>query len=37
VDEAGQFALADTIAAAQSASRLLLLGDPQQLSAVTRA
>jgi uncharacterized protein len=36
VDEAGQFALADTIAAAQSASRLLLLGDPQQLPAVTQ-
>lgn len=31
VDEAGQFSLANTIAAATSARNLVLLGDPQQL------
>lgn len=36
IDEAGQFSLANTIASAQSAKRLLLLGDPQQLPAVTQ-
>ncbi|MFV0634756.1 TM0106 family RecB-like putative nuclease [Demequina sp.] len=37
IDEAGQFALPSTIAAAQAAMRLLLLGDPQQLPQVTQA
>ena len=36
VDEAGQFALANTIAVAQSAHNLLLLGDPQQLPQVSQ-
>lgn len=36
VDEAGQFALADTIATTQCARNLLLLGDPQQLPRVTQ-
>lgn len=36
VDEAGQYSLANTIAASVSASRLLLLGDPQQLPQVTK-
>jgi len=36
VDEAGQFSLASTIAAAVSAQRLLLLGDPQQLPQVSQ-
>lgn len=36
VDEAGQFALADTVAVATSARALLLLGDPQQLPQVTQ-
>ncbi len=36
VDEAGQFSLAGTIAAAVSAERLLLLGDPQQLPQVSQ-
>ncbi|MBO0609486.1 TM0106 family RecB-like putative nuclease [Myceligenerans salitolerans] len=36
IDEAGQFSLADTIAVARSARRLLLLGDPQQLPQVTQ-
>nr|WP_246376474.1 bifunctional RecB family nuclease/DEAD/DEAH box helicase [Conyzicola lurida] len=36
VDEAGQFSLASTIAAAVSAERLLLLGDPQQLPQVSQ-
>ena len=36
VDEAGQFSLAPTIAAAVSADRLLLLGDPQQLPQVSQ-
>jgi uncharacterized protein len=31
VDEAGQLSLANTLAAAQSASSIVLLGDPQQL------
>ena len=31
VDEAGQFSLANTVAAATSAKNLVLLGDPQQL------
>lgn len=35
VDEAGQYSLANTIAASVSATRLLLLGDPQQLPQVT--
>jgi uncharacterized protein len=36
IDEAGQFSLAATIAAAASAKRLLLLGDPQQLPQVSQ-
>ena len=36
VDEAGQFSLASTIAAAVAAQRLLLLGDPQQLPQVSQ-
>jgi superfamily I DNA and/or RNA helicase len=36
VDEAGQFSLAATIAVAESARRLLLLGDPQQLPQVSQ-
>jgi predicted RecB family nuclease len=36
IDEAGQFSLASTIAAAVSAQRLLLLGDPQQLPQVSQ-
>jgi predicted RecB family nuclease len=36
VDEAGQFALAATIAVAVSTTRLLLLGDPQQLPQVSQ-
>lgn len=36
VDEAGQFSLANTLAASTAASRLLLLGDPQQLPQVTQ-
>ena len=36
VDEAGQFSLASTIASAVSATRLLLLGDPQQLPQVSQ-
>lgn len=36
VDEAGQFSLADTVAVARSAKRLLLLGDPQQLPQVSQ-
>ena len=35
IDEAGQFSLANTIAVSRAASRLLLLGDPQQLPEVT--
>ena len=37
VDEAGQFSLPMTIAAASSARNVLLLGDPQQLPQVSRA
>ena len=36
VDEAGQYSLANTIAAAGAATRLLLLGDPQQLPQVSQ-
>lgn len=36
VDEAGQFSLASTIAVSLAASRLLLLGDPQQLPQVSQ-
>ncbi|ALE93416.1 nuclease [Arthrobacter alpinus] len=36
IDEAGQYSLANTLAVAQSAKRLLLLGDPQQLPQVTQ-
>ena len=36
IDEAGQFSLADTIAVASGARRLLLLGDPQQLPQVSQ-
>ncbi len=36
IDEAGQYSLANTLAVAQSATRLLLLGDPQQLPQVTQ-
>ncbi len=36
VDEAGQFSLAATVAAAGAATRLLLLGDPQQLPQVSQ-
>ncbi|MEO5534377.1 MAG: TM0106 family RecB-like putative nuclease [Pseudolysinimonas sp.] len=35
IDEAGQYSLANTIAVSVAASRLLLLGDPQQLPQVT--
>ena len=35
IEEAGQYSLANTIAVAQSARNLLLLGDPQQLPQVT--
>ncbi|HKW64466.1 MAG TPA: TM0106 family RecB-like putative nuclease [Candidatus Acidoferrum sp.] len=31
IDEAGQMALADVVAAARSATKLILIGDPQQL------
>lgn len=37
IDEAGQFALANAIACAQSADKVLLLGDPQQLPQVSQA
>lgn len=37
VDEAGQFSVADTLAVSRAAPRLLLLGDPQQLSQVSQA
>jgi uncharacterized protein len=37
VDEAGQLALADTLAAANAARNLVLLGDPLQLSQVSQA
>jgi predicted RecB family nuclease len=36
-DEAGQLALADTVAAGACASGIVLLGDPQQLPQVTQA
>lgn len=36
VDEAGQFALANTLAVAGAARNLLLLGDPQQLPQVSQ-
>jgi predicted RecB family nuclease len=36
IDEAGQFCLANTIAAASAAANLLLLGDPQQLPQVSQ-
>ncbi|MGI9822268.1 TM0106 family RecB-like putative nuclease [Agromyces sp. Marseille-Q5079] len=36
IDEAGQFSLASTIAAAVSTRNLLLLGDPQQLPQVSQ-
>lgn len=36
VDEAGQFALANTLAVAGAAASLLLLGDPQQLPQVSQ-
>jgi uncharacterized protein len=36
VDEAGQYSLADTMACAVAAKRVLLLGDPQQLAQVTQ-
>ncbi len=37
VDEAGQLALADTLAATISATNVILLGDPQQLPQVAQA
>ena len=36
IDEAGQYSLAATIAASVAATRLLLLGDPQQLPQVSQ-
>ena len=36
IDEAGQFSLANTLAVTRAASRLLLLGDPQQLPQVSQ-
>lgn len=36
IEEAGQFCLANTIAVAQAARNLLLLGDPQQLPQVSQ-
>ncbi|BBY59723.1 TM0106 family RecB-like putative nuclease [Mycolicibacterium sarraceniae] len=36
IEEAGQFCLANTIAVAQAADNLLLLGDPQQLPQVSQ-
>ena len=36
IDEAGQFSLANTLAVSTSATRLLLLGDPQQLPQVSQ-
>lgn len=36
VEEAGQYSLANTIAVSEAAARLLLLGDPQQLSEVSQ-
>ena len=37
IDEAGQTALADTVAVATSARNIVLLGDPQQLPHVTQS
>jgi uncharacterized protein len=37
VDEAGQFSLANTLAVAQAADSLVLLGDPQQLAQPQKA
>ena len=37
VDEAGQFSLANAVAVAQSATSMVLLGDPQQLTQPTQA
>ena len=37
VDEAGQLALADTVASANAAKNIVLLGDPLQLSQVSQA
>ncbi|MEE1622297.1 TM0106 family RecB-like putative nuclease [Zafaria sp. Z1313] len=36
IDEAGQYSLANTLAASRAARNLLLLGDPQQLPQVTQ-
>ncbi|MGP4054389.1 TM0106 family RecB-like putative nuclease [Mycobacterium sp. 4D054] len=36
IEEAGQFSLANTVAVAQSARNVLLLGDPQQLPQVSQ-
>lgn len=36
VEEAGQYSLANTIAVSEAAKRVLLLGDPQQLSEVSQ-
>ncbi|GGB82185.1 nuclease [Knoellia flava TL1] len=36
IDEAGQYSLAKTLAVSESADRLLLLGDPQQLPQVSQ-
>lgn len=36
IDEAGQFSLANTLAAASAAARVMLLGDPQQLPQVSQ-
>ncbi|MCV9993108.1 TM0106 family RecB-like putative nuclease [Paeniglutamicibacter sp. ZC-3] len=36
IDEAGQYSLANTLAVSRAATRLLLLGDPQQLPQVTQ-
>src|SRR5699024_2317565 len=36
VDEAGQFALANTVAVSAAARNLMLLGDPQQLPQVSQ-
>ena len=37
IDEAGQFSLANAVAAAPAAKSLVLLGDPQQLTQPTQA
>ncbi|GAA1117889.1 TM0106 family RecB-like putative nuclease [Arthrobacter flavus] len=36
IDEAGQYSLANTLAVSRAATRLVLLGDPQQLPQVTQ-